>query len=170
MVFGQSRAQEPAQRPRLEKCCINQRTLSRGIHSKAVWAPIQISIFYYFLGVQNPSWRGAAHQTLHIFGRLCPPQTPRSTIRTTSAQVIKSFSPPQCSFERAWSRSPGVVYVQRKLGPMRSFLPGRSHAISKGRFVTRGIPVLSNDGARVHTDPFFLRGPGMVPGVRYSLG
>ncbi len=38
-VFGQSWAQERAQRSRLEKRCINQRKLSRGIVSKAVWAP-----------------------------------------------------------------------------------------------------------------------------------
>ncbi len=34
-VFGQSWAQEPAKRPRLEKRYINQRTLAREIDSKA---------------------------------------------------------------------------------------------------------------------------------------
>ena len=34
-VFGQSWAQEPAQRPQLEKRYINQRKLARGIDSKA---------------------------------------------------------------------------------------------------------------------------------------
>ena len=37
-VFGQSWAQEPAQRPRLEKCCINQRKLTREIDSKTLLA------------------------------------------------------------------------------------------------------------------------------------
>ncbi len=38
-IFSQSWAQERAQRPRLEKCCINQRQLAREIDSKADWVP-----------------------------------------------------------------------------------------------------------------------------------
>ena len=66
-VFGQSWAQEPAQRPRLEKRCINQRKLAREIDSKAVWAPIKIYIVYDVGGSKIPS--------------KAPPRGPESTPR-----------------------------------------------------------------------------------------
>ncbi len=66
-VFGQSWAQVPAQRPRLEKCYINQRKLTREIDSKALWARIKIHICYYLLGSKTPS--------------KAPPRGPESTPR-----------------------------------------------------------------------------------------
>ncbi len=53
-VFGQSWAQKPAQRPRLEKRYINQRELSREIDSKAPWWPFQWAYKYIFFSRPRP--------------------------------------------------------------------------------------------------------------------
>jgi hypothetical protein len=127
-VFGQSWAQELAQRPRLEKCCINQRKLARGIDAMGFRGPKRTP--------KNPNKSIKTQQKL-------PPKSPPDFPKDTLCYAIVLPGRHSAFRARFWrdccreNMKIGRPAGQRPAGGRFSCLPGSSPAkIWPGRTIS----------------------------------